>query len=328
MPEPTDDVLATRASRGRRGGLDLAEGPSNEPTDRSSRHCRVEGYGHESGDGADGVDVDGPRPETWLARPSLVSRADDPWAARRPPDRPDVVGARTVLGRAASSGRTRGVMAHISRVESPLLPSPPHWCGASTSHSPLPCTPLVRRVGRHAIAPSFAARWLGCATRDRRRPWARRGRRGRGAPSASESVPAHRAAVPGLPRWLAAAAVTAAASTSCRPDPSPPGRAATVGQRLSRLEPSMAARRLVAPTLTPPARPLDDMGTTKRVRLALLADLDTIGAPCARGDRKSSSAAPRRSTPWVRRTSARWAARLAAHLARALLDDAAAEQVL
>ncbi|MHA6630307.1 AAA family ATPase [Pseudonocardia sichuanensis] len=332
----TDEVQATRASRGLRGVLELAEG-SLERAHRSLSR--------------DIAEFDDPRTRVELgaaalhagwsaARDDLVGETLTRLAELATPGLPDVLpivrtwwGPATDPPRAGSSAELGDVMAHISRVESQLLPTSPLGLVwgldeplADAVHA------LVRRHRRHADDTSLAAALARIARLDiAAGRWAAAEDAAAEGLASAERIGAEHiaaecrnclgwlAAVRGDGRGVDQLTVRTLQLAAPRRD-----RAVSASAHWNRGMAALAAGRADA-ALDLLAR-LDEPGhEAAHPTVALLAGLDTIEAAVharrpAIGRRRAEAL-----DAWVRRTGAHWA-RFTAHLARALLDEPAAER--
>ncbi len=332
----TDEVLATRASRGLRGVLELAEG-SLERAHRSISR--------------DIASFDDPRMRVELgaaalhagwsaARDDLVGESLTRLAGLTAPGLPEVFpivrtwwGPATDPARAASPAELGDVMAHISRVESQLLPASPLGLVwgldeplADAVHA------LVRRHRRHADGTSLAAALARIARLD-----IAAGRWGAAQDAAAEGLAsAERIGAEHIAAecrnclgWLAAArgdsrsvdqlTVRTLQLAGPRRD-----RAVSASAHWNRGMAALAAGRADA-ALDLLVR-LDEHGhEAAHPIVALLASLDTIEAAVYARRPEIGQRRAEALDAWVRRTGAHWA-RFTAHLARALLDEPAAER--
>ncbi len=332
----TDEVLATRASRGLRGVLELAEGSLERAHRSISRDIAA---------------FDDPRMRVELgaaalhagwsaARDDLVGETLTRLAGLTTPGLPEVLpivrtwwGPATDPARAASPAELGDVMAHISRVESQLLPASPLGLVwgldeplADAVHA------LVRRHRRHADGTSLAAALARIARLD-----IAAGRWGAAEDAAAEGLAsAERIGAEHIAAecrnclgWLAAArgdgrsvdhlTVRTLQLAGPRRD-----RAVSASAHWNRGMAALAAGRADA-ALDLLAR-LDQHGhEAAHPIVALLASLDTIEAAVHARRPEIGRRRAEALDAWVRRTGAHWA-RFTAHLARALLDEPAAER--
>ncbi|TQM09324.1 AAA family ATPase [Pseudonocardia kunmingensis] len=342
----TDEVQATRASRGLRGVLELAEG-SLERAHRSLSR--------------DIAEFDDPRTRVELgaaalhagwsaARDDLVGETLTRLAELTTPGLPDVLPiVRTWWGPATDPARAESsadlgdvdlgdvdlgdVMARISRVESQLLPTSPLGLVwgldeplADAVHA------LARRHRRHADGTSLAAALARIARLDiAAGRWAAAEDAAAEGLASAERIGAEHIAAEcrNCLGWLAAVRgdgrsvdqLTVRTLQLARPRRD---RAVSASAHWNRGMAALAAGRADA-ALDLLAR-LDEHGhEAAHPTVALLAGLDTIEAAVHARRPEIGRRRAEALDAWVRRTGAHWA-RFTAHLARALLDEPAAER--